>query len=246
MSVEECAPNSATDIPIYKDENIAVHSIPLLPTRRSLPLAALSTEGTSLINRKRSVSPSWPDSGHPNKRRSFSHSRSTSLEQEARVSDPLSPDYRPDMLTGEEAKSWCRGTIKFMFRGTGVPYRPDDAIASTCPEDEPAFQGTVDPVMDPAGDPLLPWKLHFRKPLPALPPRSAQALSYVVVGPSFRGKFDAAKAKELGVFGPARGKLIKGEVVTTASGNVVTPEMCVGPPIPPKVSRKLWVTRLME
>lgn len=39
-------------------------------------------------------------------------------------------------------------------------------------------------------------------------------LAYVLVGPRIRGKFDAQKADEMGVFGRLRGKLTKGETVT--------------------------------
>jgi ribonuclease Z len=40
-------------------------------------------------------------------------------------------------------------------------------------------------------------------------------MSYIVVGPRFRGKFDAKRAKELGIpNGPMRSSLAKGEAVT--------------------------------
>jgi len=40
-------------------------------------------------------------------------------------------------------------------------------------------------------------------------------MSYIVVGPRFRGKFDAKRAKELGIpQGPLRGSLAKGESIT--------------------------------
>ncbi|KAI0937587.1 hypothetical protein AcW1_001572 [Taiwanofungus camphoratus] len=69
-------------------------------------------------------------------------------------------------------------------------------------------------------------------------------LSYVVVGPRPRGKFDAQKADALGLKpGPLRGKLTKGETVTftvdDGKGNKVTrvvrPEDCVGPSENPQV-----------
>lgn len=40
-------------------------------------------------------------------------------------------------------------------------------------------------------------------------------MSYIVVGPRFRGKFDAKRAKELGIpQGPLRSSLAKGESIT--------------------------------
>ncbi|KAF9525128.1 hypothetical protein CPB83DRAFT_860056 [Crepidotus variabilis] len=59
----------------------------------------------------------------------------------------------------------------------------------------------------------------FHKQLPKfssdLPPSSTPpSMSYLVVGPHYRGKFDVEKARELGVQGRDRGKLTQGETVT--------------------------------
>ncbi|KAH9852566.1 hypothetical protein C2E23DRAFT_826150 [Lenzites betulinus] len=68
-------------------------------------------------------------------------------------------------------------------------------------------------------------------------------LAYLVVGPSVRGKFDAERAKELGVpIGPIRGKLTRGESITfevdDGKGNkvqrTVRPEECVAATEPPQ------------
>lgn len=67
------------------------------------------------------------------------------------------------------------------------------------------------------------------------------ALAYVCVGPLIRGKFDAARAQELGVVGRDRGRLTRGQTVTLANGTVVTPDMCIAPSIPPAVSNTLLV-----
>lgn len=46
-------------------------------------------------------------------------------------------------------------------------------------------------------------------------PDAPPTLAYVVVGPRIRGRFDAQRAKELGIpNGPMRSKLIKGETIT--------------------------------
>jgi ribonuclease Z len=60
--------------------------------------------------------------------------------------------------------------------------------------------------------------------------------AYIVVGPRVRGKFDAKRAEELGLYGPLRGKVARGETVSLivddgAGGKVqrtVKPEDCVG------------------
>ena len=78
------------------------------------------------------------------------------------------------------------------------------------------------------------WRLHRRR-LP-MARRATSSVSYIVLGPVIRGKFDAARATQLGVVGRARGLLIKGESVLSKDGvTLVTPEMCIGPSIPASV-----------
>lgn len=88
---------------------------------------------------------------------------------------------------------------------------------------------------------------HF--PLPPLehdsgsPP--ATNLCYILVGPRVRGKFDAQKAAALGVHGPSRGQLAKGNVVQVKLDDpdrkgekivkTIRPEECVGPSEAPQV-----------
>ncbi|KAG8784449.1 hypothetical protein FRC15_003245 [Serendipita sp. 397] len=55
------------------------------------------------------------------------------------------------------------------------------------------------------------------------------ATSYFVVGPEYRGKFNATLAESLGVpRGPLRAKLARGESITLPDGKVITPEMIIG------------------
>lgn len=83
--------------------------------------------------------------------------------------------------------------------------------------------------------------------LPKYDPQNSEsfssALSYVIVGPRTRGKFDIVKANALGVLKWQRGKLTKGESVTVstqANGETITrtvnPEDCIGPSEIPSVS----------
>jgi ribonuclease Z len=68
------------------------------------------------------------------------------------------------------------------------------------------------------------------------PPVRHGSTAYIVVGPHVRGKFDAKRAEELGLYGPLRGRVARGETVTftvddSAGGKVqrtVRPEDCVG------------------
>ena len=78
---------------------------------------------------------------------------------------------------------------------------------------------------------------------PPASPHVRPTLAYVLVGPRVRGKFDAQKADELGVFGRLRGKLTKGETVTVkvkvgdeTVTRTVRPEDLVGESEAPGVS----------
>ncbi|KIM44447.1 hypothetical protein M413DRAFT_431468 [Hebeloma cylindrosporum] len=81
------------------------------------------------------------------------------------------------------------------------------------------------------------YKLQLPKFTTDLPPSPfPPTMSYIVVGPRFRGKFDAKRAKELGIpEGPLRSNLAKGETITfeTQKGDeviqrTVKPEEVIG------------------
>lgn len=68
------------------------------------------------------------------------------------------------------------------------------------------------------------------------------SMSYVIIGPRTRGKFDTVKADALGVLKKQRGKLTKGESVTVSAQvdgksvtRIVNPEDCIGPSEKPAV-----------
>jgi len=55
-------------------------------------------------------------------------------------------------------------------------------------------------------------------------------MSYLIVGPRYRGKFNAEKARELGVVGPDRSRLTRGETITiTVSVGEETIERVIKP-----------------
>ena len=67
--------------------------------------------------------------------------------------------------------------------------------------------------------------------------------AYIVVGPRFRGKFNADRATELGVFRQDRGKLARGQSVTVqvevggkTVSRTVTPDQVLAESDPPAVS----------
>jgi ribonuclease Z len=88
-------------------------------------------------------------------------------------------------------------------------------------------------------NPAAPWK-----PLPSFtPPVRDRSTGYIVVGPRVRGKFDAKRAQELGLVGPLRGRVARGETVTFTVDDgtgvkvqrTVRPEDCLGEPEAKKV-----------
>jgi ribonuclease Z len=75
------------------------------------------------------------------------------------------------------------------------------------------------------------------------PPARDRSTGYIVVGPRVRGKFDAKRAQELGLVGPLRGRVARGETVTFTVDDgtgvkvqrTVRPEDCLGEPEAKKV-----------
>lgn len=87
------------------------------------------------------------------------------------------------------------------------------------------------------------WKDLVLKPLPRFERRQT-VLSYILLGVQGRGKFFNDKAEALGLVGRSSGNLKKslsqGKSVTAPDGNVITPDMVMGPPPPRQVSYLLF------
>ncbi|KAF7592287.1 hypothetical protein BBP40_000418 [Aspergillus hancockii] len=87
-------------------------------------------------------------------------------------------------------------------------------------------------------EPLPDIKVFVRQPWPGasverIPPATwcDEAVSYIVRNHDIRGKFDPKKAQELKVRkGADYGRLTKGETVQSEDGQVITPDMVLGPP----------------
>ena len=271
-------PNFTTEpqveaIPVFRDDNITVFSIPIAPTRHSgggssTKPEVLSDVSENALKRKREDSPELP-------------SKRTILDPTASTTDGLStatmtppildrflgdPKFDPTTLEGDEAEAWRRLVVEHMFtweepppkpqlppKPTGkkgkrrqnagnretpeaqsaqvessaslpqVPHWAEDAGTS---QEKPLKRGPKG--MNPAGS---------LKKLPAFtPPLRHGSTAYIVVGPHVRGKFDTKRADELGLYGPLRGRVARGETVTFtvddgAGGKIqrtVGPKDCLG------------------
>jgi ribonuclease Z len=83
------------------------------------------------------------------------------------------------------------------------------------------------------------------------PPVRDASTAYIVVGPRVRGKFDVKRAEELGLFGPLRGRVARGETVTFTVDDgtgvkvqrTVRPEDCLAEPETKKVRPLILVPR---
>ncbi|KAI0251929.1 hypothetical protein BJV78DRAFT_1207788 [Lactifluus subvellereus] len=174
------------------------------------------------------------------------------------------PQFDPATLEGDEADSWRRLIIEHMFTWVELPSKPlpspkpmnkkgksgqdpehtetpplqaEDSLASLPQvphwvEDATKSQGKP-PRRSPKG--ASPAGSLKRLPTFTAPVRNPST-AYIVVGPRVRGKFDAKRAQELGLYGPLRGKVARGETVSFtvddgAGGKVqrtVRPEDCMG------------------
>lgn len=258
IEVDSSAPDS-TPSPTYVDQNITLYSIPIHPEssgnqlkrkRKLSPLLSskkplLSDPGTSDAS---SIEPSIP----------------ISLLERMRL-----PGFSPTSLRDEDAQEWRKVTIDHMFPWKAPPPLPpkirkqkkgkgnvEAEIEPPPPPPPPApYLSRKGPQsFNPSGcDKQLPTFIHTKDGEP-IPPSLKPTLAYVLVGPKIRGKFDNAKATNLGLTGRLRGEVAGGHTVTfTVSdgkgGQVertVKPEDCVGPSESPGVStRNLLIPKLL-
>ncbi|KAG6839604.1 hypothetical protein C0991_000997 [Blastosporella zonata] len=235
--VESSWTPSSSPEPLFKDGNITVYGIPILPSPEPSDATVVSSPEPSLDTseaghkRKREPSPELPE-----KRLALDKAGSPSAENQQKLQNPS-----PDMLEGEAADEWRRKLIQIMFPGTRAkpervlrdrddpnprPWKKKEKGAKT-PPDASATESSVPPTpsdtanVDTYRRPKLPAGFHSQLPKfvphsPASPLGSATpTLAYVIVGPRIRGKFDAKAAEALGVpSGPLRAQLTRGKSVT--------------------------------
>ena len=226
--------------PVFQDEQLTVYPIPLHPSVDGVTPEDLSERP---LKRKRSTSPLTSS------KRSLSvidgPIESTSAVSETLLQRAKANDFSPTTLTGEEAQDWRKLMLQEMFPLEAAPEQ--DTILSK-KEKRQARQAAAEASGPPtrSRSPISQDKKHARLPRLDNPDDAALATTgYLLVGPSVRGRFDAAKAQALGIpRGPVRARLTKGETVTFEvddgkGGKVqrtVQPEECVGPSKSPQVS----------
>jgi ribonuclease Z len=189
------------------------------------------------------------------------------------------PNFDPVTLEGDEADAWRQLIVEHIFTRTELPPKPQLPPNKKGKREENAgYTGTETPETCPSQASLtsLPqvphWaegatkdreKLSWRgfreanpagllKPLPSFTPHVRDgSTAYIVVGPRVRGKFDAKRAEELGLFGALRGKVTRGETVTFTVDDgtgvkvqrTVRPEDCLAEPETKKVRPLILVPR---
>lgn len=199
--------------PVHADGNVIVYAYALSSAASGLTSGPATTiDGPPALKRKRSqVSPSPPP-------RSKSPpplddpSGLTPIPPPSLLSllgfDPLSSSFSPSQLRGEHAATWRSLVLADMFRGTGKV----DAVPSSITAALSMLQGRQ-PLN---GGRRVPSPAYLSAPLPSPYQSSgpATAISYLVVGPALRGKFQPHEAEKRGVkSGVAYKRLIAGERV---------------------------------
>ncbi len=145
------------------------------------------------------------------------------------------PDFRLKGLTDEQLRDWRRTIVRDMFKpprsaafDAGIPREIDMTVG---PSGKPARHERPAPARMFMSQ-LLP---RFGIDVDVAARSNDERMAYILQAPPVRGKFNAEKAKALGVpNGPIRGKLTKGEIIevddpTAAGGKrVIKPEDVLG------------------
>lgn len=229
--------------PLYTDEFLTVHSIPIYPSP-SAPeedievadyMVASSLEPADRpLKRKRTLSPVEPArQKSPPATDHIVHTASP--VENLFLQRAQSADFNPTALVGDEAQEWRKLLLQEMF--PMQPRKQDPTLskgAKSKEKDKAQEKARVAQVFakktltagrdaDTEGPvkPLVGNHARYSR-LPSVVEGSdahtqpaLPTLAYLLIGPSVRGKFDAKKAEELGVpKGPIRGKLTRGEAIT--------------------------------
>lgn len=231
---------AAVPRPVYKDENITLYGIPVVPQPSSSP----ETVEISLNeHNKRKRSPS-PDTSSKRKAVQVASSSETrKLESRA-----YSKDFDPRTLVGEEAHRWRELNIYTMFSRPKPPAIKKGKKATEAPKPSTSKASGADSTAPDSEQPRSHGLPHKQTQLPTFkhdPGQEKSTLCYVCVGPRQRGKFDAKKAEEMGVpHGPLRANLARGQTVVYTVNDpelgpverTVRPEELLGPSEIPKVT----------
>ncbi|VDB95582.1 unnamed protein product [Peniophora sp. CBMAI 1063] len=212
--------SSSTPDPIYKDGNVTVYSIPLFPTPQDVFAAAPQDAPAESLKRKRDPS---PDSSSKRLAATTSSSSTTPVAPPTPASKPSSPGKqakgKPNSSANDEHPDdkRRRNFVNHMFSwkepdNAGVQKRKGKGKKDEpAPSDPPPWHEPTDANARSWRPPPKGW----RNPLPPFKPTpdTPRTLSYVLLGPQMRGKFDVKRAEELGLKGRNRARVAQGETV---------------------------------
>ncbi|KAE9385771.1 hypothetical protein BT96DRAFT_928646 [Gymnopus androsaceus JB14] len=219
--------------PIFKDWNITVYAIPIYPSGSGYVSSSHSNTNTSesSLKRKRSLADT-AETSSPIKKQNTDGSigeedapmstaeQSSSSDSASLTSLLSSPSFSPAALPPSQAQEWRDMMVDVMFpasktigqknKGKGKGPAPKESRR----KDKWSY-AAKDGNVDDYGRPQLISGYHAQLPrftLAEILP-SALSLSYLVIGPRIRGKFDGAKAEAMGVPRPLRKNIANGETV---------------------------------
>lgn len=215
--------------PDYKDENIKVWYMPIWPDCLNpvTTTTSSSSTATAATTRKRSYEEMSSESTDAEAGEEYSREALAALDEDQRhqfltevVSHMFESKWHIDEVMPTTLYKAKRPAKLFVKDAEGK------LVEYTGPM--PGDEGDVPDI-----------EVFVRKPWPGakishLPPTkpSKQALCYIVMTHSRRGKFDAVAAQKLGVPPTQRKFLTMGQTITLENGQIVTPDMVIGEPIP--------------
>ncbi|KAF9487434.1 hypothetical protein BDN71DRAFT_1458518 [Pleurotus eryngii] len=225
---------SLTQEHLYKDENITVYSIPIMPTLSALDGAL------TMSKRKRDTSPSSPvkrarvEEGTPPKSyETLSEALNDPKLNPVRLEGPVAHEYRKLMVKTMFPASQKSSASSPSQKSGQKKGKATDIAIDMLPE-VPSDRANVDIYRRPR----IPSGFHQQLPRFAYEAamNGPPTLAYIIAGPRIRGKFDVKRAEALGVpFGRLRGQLTKGQTVTfdvkvgdNVEKRTIRPEECVG------------------
>lgn len=222
---------------VYKDENVTVFALPIIPvdpakepTANASSVVSDAGLQPSLPNtskRKRAPSPFSP-SKHPqsasNDASSSACTPSTTERKYPTIESLLTePTFDPYFLRGATAQEWRDFLVQELYKKTNhTPQEKFDQTATNGASIRVQGKQSSRTFMPVQRRIIPPHILESRLPPFSFPyrmvtntPETKPTLAYVVVGPRIRGKFDAARAEALRVpNGRQRSELISGHAIT--------------------------------